>query len=195
MEPTVLLVDDEPSVVEGLKRALRGEPYTIIEASSADEALQVLTTTSVDVIVSDEKMPGTSGTELLAQVRLEYPDIMGIILTGYASLEAAIRAINEGEVYRFLTKPVSYADLAITIRHALQQKNLIGEVRRLLRTVKRQSAMIEEAERTNPGITSVRMTSDGAIVVDDDLPQDFDEFMKAVGAQAALAEKKLSSDA
>jgi len=194
MEPTVLLVDDEPGVVEGLKRALRHEPYTILEAGSADEALKLLADTPVDVIVSDEKMPGTPGTELLARVRSEHPEVMGIILTGYASLDAAIRAINEGEVYRFLTKPVSYADVAVSIRHALQQKALMSEVRRLLKTVKRQSAVLEEVERAHPGIATVRTTSDGAIVVDEDLPQDFESFMKAVSDEAELAEKTLARD-
>ena len=195
MEPSVLLVDDEPSVIEGLKRALRHEPYTILEARSANEALKVLAGTPVDVIVTDEKMPGTSGTELLARVRSEHPEVMGIILTGYASLDAAIRAINEGEVYRFLTKPVSYADVAVSIRHALQQKGLMSQVRRLLRTVKRQSAVLEEVERAHTGTATVQTTSDGAIVVDEDLPQDFESFMKAVSDQAELAEKTLRRDA
>jgi len=196
MQHTVLLVDDQTSVVEGLERALRREPYKFLGANSADRALEILADTAVDVIVSDEQMPGMSGTELLARVRRDYPDTMRIMLTGHATLEAALHAINEGEVFRFLTKPCTHVDLAVTIRHALQQKALMDKARRLLRTVKRQSALLDELERTNPGITSVRTTPDGAIVLDDDdLPHDLDEFMKEINAQAELAEKMLSRHA
>jgi two-component system probable response regulator PhcQ len=73
----------------------------------------------VDVVISDEKMPGMSGSEFLSLVRQEYPDTIRIILTGYGSLESAIRAINEGEIYRLFTKPCNVIDLAITIRLAL----------------------------------------------------------------------------
>lgn len=194
MQHTVLLVDDERNLLEALGRALRHEPYRILAATSGAEALQILAKTRVDVIVADEKMPGMSGTELLAKARRAYPDAMRIILTGQASLESAIRAINEGEVYRFLTKPCDHADLAITIRHALQQKALMDETQRLLRTIRRQSALLEEVERAHPGITKVRTTPDGAIVVDDDLPRDFDTFMKEVNARAKSAEKILGRE-
>jgi two-component system probable response regulator PhcQ len=191
MEHTVLLVDDEPRLLEALKRALRREPYTVLEATCAAEAFKVLASAPVDVIVSDEKMPGMCGTDMLAKVRREYPDVVRIILTGHANLEAAIRAINQGEVYRFLTKPFNHTDLAVTIRHALQQKTLMDEARRLLRTVKRQADLLEEIEHSNPGITELRTTPDGAIVIDDDLPGDYDEFMKELNARVEQAERIL----
>lgn len=192
MGHTVLLVDDEPSLLDALKRALRREPYALLEATSAVEAFEVLAETPVDVIISDEKMPGMCGTELLANVREQYPDIVRIILTGHASLEAAIRAINEGQVYRFLTKPFNHTDLAVTIRQALQQKTLMDEARRLLRTVKRQADLLEEIEQHNPGITELRTAPDGAIVIDEDLPGDYDEFMKELHARVEHAERILN---
>jgi two-component system probable response regulator PhcQ len=192
MEHTVLLVDDEPNLLEALRRALRREPYTLLEATSAEAAFDVLARTPVDVIISDEKMPGISGTELLAIVRKKYPDVVRIVLTGHASLEAAIRAINEGGVYRFLTKPFNHTDLAVTIRHAIEQKTLMDEARRLLRTVKRQAHLLEEIERTNPGITELHTTPDGAIVIEDDMPSDYDEFMKELHAHVERAERVIS---
>jgi two-component system probable response regulator PhcQ len=191
MQHTVLLVDDEPNLLDALKRALRREPYVLLEATSAVEAFEVLAKMPVDVIISDEKMPGMCGTELLAKVRDDHPEVVRIILTGHASLEAAIRAINEGEVYRFLTKPFNHTDLAVTIRHAIQQKTLMDEARRLLRTVKRQADLLEEIERTNPGITELRTTPDGAIMIDDDLPGNYDEFMKELHKRVEHAERVL----
>ncbi len=193
MQPTVLLVDDEENVLAGLKRALRREPYAVIVATSGPEALQFMKETCVDVLVADEQMPVMSGSELLAIVRREHPYIMRIILTGHADVEGAIRAINEGEVYRYLTKPADPVELTGTIRQALQQSELMKGVRRLLRTVGRQSAVLEEIERGNPGITQVRTTPGGAILVEDDLPEDFDTFMKEVNVRAEFAEQILDT--
>ena len=86
MRRTVLLVDDEKNVRSALRRALRHESCEILEAESAAEALRLLESRPVAVVVSDESMPGMSGTELLARVRAEYPETFRIILTGHASL-------------------------------------------------------------------------------------------------------------
>ncbi len=122
MQPRMLLVDDEPRVTKALTRTLRTEAYTVLTASSADEALQLLVREPVDVIVADERMPDMCGSELLAQVCRTYPNTVRILLTGHANLEAAVRAINEGGIYRFLTKPCREGDLTGAIQQALQQK-------------------------------------------------------------------------
>jgi len=85
MARKVLFVDDELHVTEGLKRALRKEPYEIMSANSADKALEILARQPVDIVVSDEKMPGMSGSEFLTVVCRKYPDTIRIILTGHAS--------------------------------------------------------------------------------------------------------------
>jgi two-component system probable response regulator PhcQ len=167
MSHTVLFVDDEPHVTEALKRGLRREPYEILSARSAAEALEILAHKTVDVVVSDERMPGISGSEFLSVVCKKHPAIIRIILTGNATLDAAIRAINEGEIYRFLTKPCNDVDLAVTIRQALQQKALISGSQRLLKTVRYQSALFQELEKEHPGITSVKRDSAGTILVED----------------------------
>ncbi|HXG18064.1 MAG TPA: hybrid sensor histidine kinase/response regulator [Methylomirabilota bacterium] len=138
MQPCVLLVDDEPLITTTLKRVLRKEPYDICTANSGAEALQILARKPVDVIVSDERMPGMSGSEFLAVARQQYPDTVRIILTGQANLEAAIRAINEGAICRFLTKPCKEDDLTFAINEALRQK--IQE-----RALK--AALVQEQER------------------------------------------------
>jgi DNA-binding NtrC family response regulator len=163
---SLLLVDDEPALLEGLKGALRKEPFDIVTATSAAQGLEVLAERPVDVVVSDERMPGMCGSEFLAVVRRRYPDTIRIVLTGQASLEAAIRAINEGEIYRFLLKPCQAADLAMTIRGALQLRKLARESARLLVTARERHAQLVDLERQHPGITEVDRAPDGAIVLE-----------------------------
>lgn len=177
---TILFVDDEPNVTGGLKRSFYREPYTILSANSAKEAIEVLADKHVDVVVSDEQMPGMAGSELLAVVREKYPDTIRIILTGQATLEAAIRAINAGGVYRFFTKPCNEVDLKMTIRQALQQRELAAQGRRLLRECREQSALLEGIERANPGITHVVRDTRGAILLDADDSEDLDSLLKAM---------------
>jgi two-component system probable response regulator PhcQ len=145
MSHTVLLVDDESHVLSGLTRLLHKESYEIMTAASAEEAAAILATRSVDLIVCDEQMPGISGTQFLASVAEEYPEVVRIVLTGHPSVPAVLRAINEGKVYHFFTKPCNEIDLAITIRRGLEQKDLRQKTRDLLEVTKRQSALIEEA--------------------------------------------------
>lgn len=133
MDQTILLVDDEPAVTESLKRLLRKEPYKILTAQNAEEAQKHLSTTRVDLIVSDERMPGTRGGELLAFVRKQYPDTVRIMLSGHPTLDVALEAINKGEIYRLYTKPCNEIDLALGIRDALQHKALLVQTKRLLR--------------------------------------------------------------
>ncbi len=126
MQHNVLIVDDEPTITNLLKDVFSSEPYGILSADSAEEALTLLDREDVDVVISDEKMPGMSGTEFLTVVRQKYPDTIRMILSGNASFESAIQAINEGEIYRFFTKPCNVFDLAITIREALKKKGPYG---------------------------------------------------------------------
>jgi DNA-binding NarL/FixJ family response regulator len=112
------LVDDDEAAL-ALAAALEGAPYEVLTAKSAAEALEVLEREDIQVVVSDEWMPGMRGVELLAQVAREYPYIVRILLTGDPQLDAAVRAINEGEIFRFLTKPCSPATLDAVIREAL----------------------------------------------------------------------------
>lgn len=163
----ILFVDDEPNVTEGLRRALRRAPYEIFTADSASAALQILATQDIDVVVSDERMPGMSGSVFLSQVRESYPDTVRIILSGQANLEDAVRAINEGEIYRFFIKPFNATDLNITIEQALQHKKLVKQSRRLLREYQKQNAVMEELERVNPGLAHLETDEEGAILVDD----------------------------
>jgi len=128
----MLLVDDDRNVLHGLARALRHQPYRLYTARSGEEALLILKTHNVDVIVTDEQMPGMCGGDLRAWVAENLPEVTRIVLTGCPSTEVAIRAINEGAVYQFFTKPCNPARLGVAIRKALERKVLLVENRRLL---------------------------------------------------------------
>jgi DNA-binding NtrC family response regulator len=125
MTHTVLLVDDDAVVLHCLARILQNQPYQLYTARSGTEAVNVLEARRVDVIVSDERMPGMSGTDLFAWVAMYYPGVVRIMLTGRATMETAIRAINEGGVHYFFTKPCNEAHLAVVIRKALEHQNLL----------------------------------------------------------------------
>ena len=169
MNHKILVVDDDRNFIQLLKEAFCKEPYRILSAPSALEALEMLAVEPVDVVVSDEVMPAMTGCEFLSLVRKSYPDTVRIILTGYASLETAIRAINEGEIYRFFTKPCNIYDLAITIRQALQHRDVMKENQKLIRMVKRQCDLIERLEKDYPGITAVRRGTEGEILLNEEV--------------------------
>jgi DNA-binding NtrC family response regulator len=162
----VLFVDDEPALLEGLRNALRKEPYEVLTACSASEGLRCLHERRIDVVVSDERMPGASGSDFLSFVRQRFPDTVRIMLTGQCSLEAAIQAINEGEIYRLLTKPCGPVLLAQTLRDALLFLDLTREGARLLATVKQQRKRLDDLERSHPGIRSLGRGAEECVVLD-----------------------------
>lgn len=119
----VLFVDDERLVLDGLRDSLRRYPFEIASASSADEGFDILASTDIDVVVSDEGMPGMSGSEFLALVCERYPETVRIILSGHVGPATGERALFEGEVFRFVRKPCSAADLAKTILEGLAERD------------------------------------------------------------------------
>jgi two-component system probable response regulator PhcQ len=164
---TILLVDDEANVTDALKRAFRREPYEFLTATSGAAALELLGRFPVHVVISDEQMPGMSGSEFLSAVRKQYPHSIRMILSGQASLDAAVRAINEGEVYRFFLKPCNPTDLMFTVREALAHKRLEAQSRRLLREYQRQASTLARLEHESPGILLLDTDEEGAVVVDE----------------------------
>lgn len=126
-EATVLLVDDEQHVTESVRALLRKHPYQVWTASSAAEALVILQKQSVDVIVCDEEMPGMKGTAFLELVARDYPQCGRILLTGRATLEVAIQAINGGKISRLLRKPCQATELVGAIEDTLAKVSSASE--------------------------------------------------------------------
>ncbi len=128
--PAVLLLDDEPKVLSGLKRALRKEPYELLCATSAEEAFGILEERPIDVVISDQDMPGMTETVFLAKVREVYPSTSRLMLTGKATLDVALQAINDDAVKQFFTKPCDHATLAQSIRNIIKEKALEQAIER-----------------------------------------------------------------
>ncbi|MBI5656492.1 MAG: response regulator, partial [Geobacter sp.] len=102
---TVLFVDDEEGVLSAMKRIFLEESYTILTATSADKALAVMERERVHLLVSDHRMPGMTGAELLKEVKNRWPETIRIMLTGHADVNSIMGAVKEGAVYKFITKP------------------------------------------------------------------------------------------
>lgn len=122
---TILLVDDEENVVSALRRVFRQENYRVLTASNGQEALDLLTKETCQLIISDYMMPIMSGAELLRKVKGLYPEMIRIMLTGHADTDAVMSAIKEGAVYKFILKPWNDDDLRITVALALEQYDLL----------------------------------------------------------------------
>ncbi|NLK40980.1 MAG: response regulator [Planctomycetes bacterium] len=118
---TVLFVDDDPFVLETLKVGLIGEPYERLFANSAHEALQLLETERVHIVVSDLRMPEMNGLELLQIIRQKWPSVFRIVLSGQTQVSTLLHAINNGHIYKFIVKPWALEDdFKPAIREALK---------------------------------------------------------------------------
>ena len=164
---TVLFVDDDPHVLAGFTNAFRREPYLVLTARSGEAGLATLAANAVDVVVSDERMPGMTGVEFLAKVREKYPSTIRMTLTGHASLEVAIRSVNNGQIYRFLTKPCSPAELNIAIRQGMQLRELVREGCRILAKSRHQQEVLRKLEAAFPGISRIEEDERGAILLNE----------------------------
>lgn len=128
---TLLLVDDEPNILTALQRALRRDGYRLLSSDDPLKGLDILATEKVDVILSDQRMPGMSGVEFLRRAKETHPETMRIVLSGYTDLQFITDAINEGAIYKFLTKPWDDEQLRAQIREAFQRKEAADENQRL----------------------------------------------------------------
>lgn len=174
MNSYVLLVDDEQNILSALKRELIDEPYEVVTALSGEEGLNLVAGQTFKVIISDERMPGMDGASFLAAAKEISPASVRFMLTGHASIDATMRAVNSGEIYRFFTKPWNSLELKQAILSALEKFDLEDENRRLLKVVKRQSQELRALESHHPGISSLRKDKGGALV----LPEISDEEIK-----------------
>lgn len=130
---TVLFVDDDPAVVASLACALGRGPHHLLTATSGSEALALLARQHVDVVVSDHQMPSMTGVDLLTEISRRHPAVAGILLTGHATLEVALDAVNSAHACRVLLKPCARDDLRAAIEEALSRASLASATARLLR--------------------------------------------------------------
>jgi len=139
---TILFVDDEEKVLKSLQRGLIDEPYTCLLATSGRQALDLLTKHEVHVICTDMRMPEMNGLELLRIVREKYPHIVRVVLSGYTSVGILLIAINQGEIFKFITKPWRLEeDFKSVIKEAIEYYNLKAERDRLAADLEKYKAI------------------------------------------------------
>ncbi|MBI5639676.1 MAG: response regulator [Nitrospirae bacterium] len=185
MKSPILIVDDEPNVIASLKRTFIDAPYEIFSACSGAEGLKILQQQEMKVVISDERMPQMAGSEFLSFVKDQYPATVRITLTGHASLDAAMQAVNRGEIYRFLTKPWDEMELKLALRSAIEKYDLEEENRRLLSVVKRQALDLRMLERKYPTITKIERDDAGHLILPEISEEEFSEIV-------SLCEKEFS---
>ena len=183
MSNTILLVDDEPAVLSAISRSLRGESYEIVCELSGEIALERMEQQPFKVVISDERMSRMQGSEFLSIVRKKYPGTVRILLTGHASLDAAIRAVNEGGIYKFLVKPWDDKELKAAAREAISKHDTEQEAWRIFRTLQQKQHDVTLLEMQYPGISCLERDSEGSLI----LPDLSDEDLDVLRRQCELA--------
>lgn len=185
----IMLVDDDENILKALRRVLKSLPSctakdlseNIIELyTSPREALaRMKEGQSFDIVISDYHMPEMNGVTFLKVLRDIQPDAVRFIMSGYADLECMVGAINEAKIQRFIAKPWDDYCLCTDIQQAIEFQNLLIENRQLANEVRQQQGIISlqelelnRLERETPGITKVRRTADGYVILDEDMLSD-----------------------
>lgn len=144
LRPKILVVDDEIHILKAVKRLFYDDHFTIFTALSGEEALEYLASEDIAVIISDQRMPGMSGAELLHQCRKMVPNTVRIMLTGNGDLSTAKEAINDGEVFRFVTKPWEHGEFLALIRLAVEHYSLLEAKERYEAQIRAQNLELRE---------------------------------------------------
>jgi len=155
----ILCVDDEPNVLSALRRMFSLEGCEISTADSGAAALEQLAGQNFDVIISDMQMPHMNGAQLLQQVREQWPDTMRLLLTGTADLANAVAAINQGEIYRYISKPWNDDELLGVVKSAVELASLAQERERLTALTQAQNKALEDMVETLEEKVQVRTAS------------------------------------
>ncbi|MBF0104979.1 MAG: response regulator [Deltaproteobacteria bacterium] len=168
MKFNILLVDDEPDVLEVLKMFFEFEGHKVFVAESAKTALDIFNTSKIDLVISDYRMPETNGIELIEKILLSDPEAITILLTAHADVDVAIEAINRINLYKFVRKPWDNQELSLTVKRALESRELILENKRLVNALREREKIIKEIEKNHPGITDIKTDQTGRIIIEDE---------------------------
>lgn len=144
MNKTLLLVDDEENILSALYRLLRQDGYTILRANSGAEGLALLEQHRPGVILSDQRMPNMTGVQFLSEAHKRYPDTVRMVLSGYTDLKSVTDAINEGAIYKFLTKPWDDEFLKATVADAFRLYGILQENAQLQRDLVHANQLLEQ---------------------------------------------------
>lgn len=182
-EHTVLLVDDEPHIIAALKRVLQDLPVSILSASTGNEGLGILRDHPVQVVISDERMPQMAGSDFLAMVKEHYPSTIRMMLTGHATIEAAMHAVNSGSIYRFFLKPWNDLEVVLAVKSACDLYDVEEENRLLLRMVRIHQGYLKNLEQKFPDIPRHEKDAHGNIVLSGLTAEELDRMVGRIGIE------------
>ncbi len=180
---TIAFIDDETYILNAINRLLRAKDWKILTYSSPEQAIAELRfKTDVNVIVSDYRMLGMNGVEVLSELKEICPNAIRILLSGQADLNSVLQAINQAEIYRFITKPWIDEDFVFTLCTAIDFQKLTQENMKLSQIVRNQKTTIDNhlrelnrLERESPGLTKVSWNEDGCIDISNKNESEFDD--------------------
>jgi DNA-binding NtrC family response regulator len=161
---TILCVDDDPWILATAKKILEAGGYRVLTTTDPLQVLPLIEWEEVDMVVADLAMPEVDGVQLLQRVRELYPDVPRIVLSGTASLESALRAINESEVFRFLTKPFEQETLLRAASEAAQRRQAMRQTAARERAAASRESALRALEAQHPGVGSAQL-EDGVHVI------------------------------
>ena len=186
---TVLAVDDEPNILAALRRLLRSTGWRILTAGHAEEALALLAKEPVDAVLSDMRMPGMDGVQLLERVSLGWPSTARLLLTGEVDLGSTIAAINRGRLHRYVTKPWNDDELVLTLRQVAEGQQLEAEKLALERLTREQN---DELKALNSGLEArVALRTGELAAANDRLKRN---YLTSIKAFTALIELRGSAE-
>lgn len=195
--PSILCVDDEPSILSSLRRLFRTHGYHIFTAESGAAGLQLLESEPVDLIISDMRMPEMDGAQFLERVRERWPDTVRILLTGYSDIQSILDAINRGEIFRYITKPWDDNDIVLVVRHALERKALEQEKRRLEELAQRQNEELKELNaslerKVEERTAELKVAHDSLVSANDKLKTNFLTSIKVFSGMIEMRSEHLA---
>lgn len=150
VEKHLLVIDDEVDITKSLFRQFRRK-YKVYTATNGDDALKIMNEYPIQVILSDQRMPGMTGVDFFGKIKDKYPEVLKMILTGYSDIDAVVNAINVGQVFRYLTKPWNPLELELAVKEAFEKHELLTNNKKLLVELKNANTHLEEKikERTH----------------------------------------------
>jgi DNA-binding NtrC family response regulator len=171
----IQLVDDEPNILSSLRRLLKPQGWQVDTFTRVDDALDALLENEYAVIVSDYQMPTADGVTYLQFAKQKQPDAIRLVLSAYGDRASMIKAINQAEVYRYLSKPWDDYEVVAAIKSALDLYQLHKDNQRLREENNRQRAELKAREEEllrleadTPGITRVHRDADGSVILNHD---------------------------
>jgi signal transduction histidine kinase len=140
---SLLIIDDEVEITKSLVRQFR-KKYKVFTTTNAEDGFKILEKENVQVILSDQRMPGMTGVEFFTKIKDKYPEVLKLIITGFSDVEAVIGAINDGQVFRYVTKPWNPVELDSILNEAFEKSDLISQNRELMHNLRELNRCLEE---------------------------------------------------